>query len=96
MSRRDYPRIGSTRQPAAWRKNPNAAPMCVVAGCVNRAASIVEVQTNWFRGDDERGSACRDHKHDAAAVLAGIDAREAEAKAKREAKAIAKAAGATP
>lgn len=99
MSHRDYPRIGSTRalgndaKRKAWKLNPKAAPRCIVAGCTSPATSRVDVEVNWFRGDDEVGQACDVHKRDAYAVLAGIEARRAEQAAKRAAAEAAKAEG---
>lgn len=99
MSRHDYPRIGSTRalgndkKRKVWKTNPKAAPRCVVIGCTCPATARVDVEVNWFRGDDEVGQACATHKSDAAAVLAGIEARRSEQAAKREAAEAAKAQG---
>ncbi len=91
MSRRDYPSIGSTRalgndrKRAAWAKNPKSAPRCIVAGCSCPATHRIDVEVNWFRGDDEVGQACAAHKADVAAILAGIEARRTEQQARRDA-----------
>lgn len=72
-----YPTIGNARARDGWRKNPKAAPDCIAVGCECKATHRVDVQVNWFRGDDEVGNACPQHKGDAAAVLQGIEARRA-------------------
>lgn len=90
MSGRKYPRIGHARDMRKkWTKLDkrtravvpvNNAPRCVVCG--QPATHMVDVEVNWFRGDDEVRKACADHKDDAAALIAPpavapIDAREA-------------------
>lgn len=70
-----YPIIGNIRARDAWRKNPKGAPQCVAPGCACKATHRVDVEVNYFRGDDEVGNACPLHKNDAAAVLQGIEAR---------------------
>lgn len=54
---------------------------------------LVDIQCNWFRGDDEMAHACVVHKGDDSihALLAGIEARR-QANRAREAENQAKAA----
>lgn len=78
-----YPNIGTSRQRDAWKKNPKSAPKCVAIGCECKATHRVDVQVNWFRGDDEVGNACELHKGDAVAVLLGIEANRAAQAAQR-------------
>lgn len=93
MSKRDtYPRIGSARLRDAWKKVPIGAPKCIVSGCAYRATHRVDVEVNYFRGDDEVGNACELHKGDAPAVLQGIEANREKQNAER----LARAAGAQP
>jgi hypothetical protein len=44
-------------------------PRCVVCGA--DASYIVDIEVNWFRGDDEVVKSCETHKNDAEALLAG-------------------------
>ncbi|RST54130.1 hypothetical protein [Variovorax sp. DXTD-1] len=86
MSSKSYPRVGRTSRQQKWDKlPPKAAPKC--SACDQPARFRVDVEVNWFRGDDECGRACADHKNDAIALLAGIERHQAEQKALREAKA---------
>lgn len=55
---KQYPNIGGYRLRDNWKKNPKAAPKCIAIGCECKATHRVEVQVNWFRGDDESGNAC--------------------------------------
>jgi len=72
---RDYPRIGSTRdmrkkwtiQRNGKTHSVNNRPRC--AACSEEASYRVDIQVNWFRGDDEARTACPAHKNDAAALL---------------------------
>ena len=80
---KQYPNIGSSRPRDGWKKNPKAAPKCIAIGCECKATHRVEVQVNWFRGDDEVGNACPQHKDDAVAVLQGIEANRAAQAAQR-------------
>ncbi|QRY31206.1 hypothetical protein JVX96_24505 [Variovorax sp. PDNC026] len=85
MSGRSYPRIGRTSLQRKWEKLPaKAAPKC--SACSQPARFRVDIEVNWFRGDDECGRACNEHKSDALALLAGIERHQAEQKALREAK----------
>lgn len=45
----------------------NNRPRC--AACGEEASFRVEVEVNWFRGDDEIVNACPVHKIDAVALL---------------------------
>lgn len=92
MKLEKYPRIGNARLRSAWKKVPIGAPKCIVDGCACRATHRVEVEINWFRGDDEVGNACELHKGDAPAVLHGIEANREKQNAQR----LARAAGAQP
>jgi hypothetical protein len=84
MSGRTYPRVGRTSRQLKWDKLPaKSAPKCSV--CDQPARYRVEVEVNYFRGDDECGRACAAHKDDAPALLAGIARHQAEQKARREA-----------
>ena len=69
-----YPNIGSSSKRKEWMTKPVNAPMCDVEGCECRATHRVEVQVNWFRGDDEVGNACEAHCKDAGALEVGIPA----------------------
>lgn len=92
MSADKYPRIGSARQRPNWKQNPKTAPVCIAAGCSNRATHRIDVEVNWFRGDDEVGNACELHRGDASAVLHGIEGN----REKQDAERLARAAGAQP
>lgn len=86
MSRnREYPREGSTRQSKVWLQHPKNAPRCAVAGCDAAATHRVEIEVNWFRGDDATCRACPAHKGSLTELVAGYDRREAEAEARRTA-----------
>lgn len=77
MSGRAYPRIGRTSLQRKWEKlPPKGAPTC--SACSQPARFRVDVEVNWFRGDDESGRACNEHKNDALALLAGIALAKAE------------------
>ncbi|WP_439606836.1 hypothetical protein [Hydrogenophaga sp.] len=67
---RDYPRIGHQRliKPQRGQKKPLKTPPC--AACAQPSTHRVDVEVNWFRGDDEVFNACSDHKGDAQALLA--------------------------
>ena len=83
---KQYPNIGSSTLRKAWATNQNGAPKCMAESCECKATHRVEVQVNWFRGDDEVGNACDAHKKDAAALAVGIPvAREANRQAQRRA-----------
>lgn len=82
-----YPRIGSARLRDAWKKTPKTAPKCIVAGCCCRATHRVDVEVNYFRGDDEVGNACDQHKGNASAVLHGIEANRKKQNVERLARA---------
>lgn len=93
MSKLDkYPRIGSARLRDAWKKVPIGAPKCIVAGCACRATHRVDVEVNCFRGDDEVGNACEQHKGNASDVLHGIEANRKKHNAER----LGRAAGSAP
>lgn len=84
MSGKTYPRVGRTSRQLKWDKLPaKAAPKC--SACDQPARFRVDVEVNWFRGDDECGRACAAHKDDAIRLLAGIERHQAEQKARREA-----------
>lgn len=85
MSNRDYPRIGSRRDMRAkWghkiikRRHqpdeiiPNEKTPCRCIACGAPAMWRVDVEVNWFRGDDEVVKACTPHSKDAAALIAGL------------------------
>lgn len=73
---RTYPRVGSTRKhkPQRGQKKPLRTPPCAVCG--QPSTCRVEIEVNWFRGDDERANACDDHKNDPAALLAATTPTE--------------------
>lgn len=84
MSSKTYPRVGRTKRQLKWDKLPaKAAPKC--SACDQPARFRVEVEVNYFRGDDECGRACAEHKDDALALLDGIERHQAEQKALRAA-----------
>lgn len=87
-----YPRIGSARLRDAWKKMPKTAPKCIVSGCACRATHRVDVEVNWFRGDDEVGNVCDQHKGNAPAVLHGIEANREKQNAERLTRAAGDAA----
>ena len=62
-----YPRIGSTSK--KWPDPKKQGPKC--SACGARSFYRVEIQVNWFRGDDEVAKACEVHKADFVALLAG-------------------------
>ena len=80
---REYPRPGYVRR--NWQNNPKSAPNCDVPGCTAKATHRVEIQVNWFRGDDEFARACEAHKGALTELLAAADKREAEREARRRA-----------
>lgn len=80
---REYPRFGYVKR--HWQKNPDTAPACDVIGCTARATHHVEIQVNWFRGDDESARSCEAHKGSMTELLAAIDKKEAERQARRRA-----------
>lgn len=77
MSRKSYPRIGSTARREKWDMLPEkSAPRC--SACGARALFAVWVETNYMRGDDVTRKACREHKDDAKALMQGEPIRENE------------------
>lgn len=74
MSRREYPRIGSSTYRPKWAEQPKGAPKC--CACDAPATHRVCVEFNSFRGDDELVNACASHSKDAK-VLAAAWARAA-------------------
>jgi hypothetical protein len=66
VSRRRYPRIGSTKFRPKWAEQPKGAPKCCVCGAP--ATHRVCVEFDIFRGDDEVVNACGDHSKDADAL----------------------------
>lgn len=66
MSRRQYPRIGSSTFRPKWAEQPKGAPKCYVCG--NPATHRVCVEFDIFRGDDELVNACGEHCKDANAL----------------------------
>lgn len=83
---REYPRLGRAGQSKGWQKNPNGAPDCDVIDCTAKATHRVEIQVNWFRGDDESCRACDAHKSSLPELLDGAAKREAEREAEHKAK----------
>lgn len=79
MSNRKYPRIGSERlhRPQRGQKRPLKTPPCIVCG--EPSTHRVEIQVNWFRGDDEIANACQTHRKDAVALCYAIVAKEVAA-----------------
>ena len=76
MSAREYPRIGRTQdRRAKWTytdrrgciKSQSNRPRC--AACGAEATHKVDVEVNWFRGDDEQVNSCLAHKDDANALI---------------------------
>lgn len=69
-----YPAIGHKRKP----KNPGGLP-CIVCGVVTTGK--VDIEVNYFRGDDDQVRACELHqtKHDAE-ILAAYEAAKRGAK----------------
>lgn len=88
MSRREYPSIGRVQdRRSKWTytdrrgriKSQANRPRC--AACGAEATHLVDIEVNWFRGDDEQRKSCDEHKRDANALLRigefdGIDADE--------------------
>lgn len=70
MSKRKYPRIGASK---AITPQKGQMLLCIVCGAP--ATHRLELEVNWFRGDDETVRACATHKDDAAALLAAFDAK---------------------
>jgi hypothetical protein len=66
MSRRQYPRIGSSAYRPKWAEQPKGAPKCCVCGAP--ATHRVCVEFDIFRGDDEMVNACGEHSKDAKAL----------------------------
>lgn len=56
---RQYPRISGRKK---YKGHPNGLPNCP---CGTKAVYRVEIQVNWFRGDDESEPRCEKHKDDA-------------------------------
>jgi hypothetical protein len=97
MSRKSYPQLGRSSQVKGWINNPKGAPKCDVIECEAAATRRVEIEVNWFRGDDECCRACEAHKAAVPELLAGFDKREAEKEIAREKqKAVRGAAEAIP
>jgi hypothetical protein len=70
MAKREYPRIGTCAKKKAWAALPEGkGPKCQAAGCTSTAHYRVDVEVNWFRGDDESRRACEAHKDDPYALL---------------------------
>jgi hypothetical protein len=82
---RDYPRLGYISKRRHWQENPKNAPNCDVIGCTAKATHRVDIQVNWFRGEDEVASACEAHKSSMTDLLAGLDKQEADREARRRA-----------
>ena len=82
---REYPRLGYVSKRSQWQINPKSAPRCDVTDCPNNAAYRVDIQVNWFRGEDEVARACEAHKTSMTELLAGLDKQEAEREARRRA-----------
>jgi hypothetical protein len=76
MSNRKYPRIGGQRKikPQKGQKKQLKTPVCIA--CINPSTHRVELQVNWFRGDDETVNACDKCKDDPVVLLIAFDARE--------------------
>lgn len=55
MSRRDYPRLGSTSSLHHKKQNHKCSL------CDATAVSRIDVQTDWFRGDDDVFLVCDRH-----------------------------------
>lgn len=70
MSHRSYPRIDQSLPQRKWIADPKAAPKCRCCG--KPATHKVEVQINWFRGDDERFNVCDADKENVAGMVATL------------------------
>ena len=55
------------------RIKPNNKKCCV---CGAIGAKRIDIQTNWFRGDDVTVNVCDEHRKDEAAILATTEARK--------------------
>lgn len=70
---REYPSIGQTRDMRRkWTVVRKGVPVPVGPRCVAceaHATHRVDVQVNWFRGDDVVVNACEQHRRDPAALL---------------------------
>lgn len=88
MTKKQYPHAESSAQPR-WKVLADAGkgPPCRFPGCTQHATHRVEIEVNWFRGDDERSQACAAHKNCAVELLAELDQRRAAEEAQRKAKA---------
>jgi len=84
MSARTYPRIGAVSNRAGYTKAKKLKPSTCHA-CGAQAIYRIDIQVNWFRGDDEVVSSCEAHKNDIAALLDGLERVRAEQAAKRQA-----------
>lgn len=83
---REYPRLGRSGKANGWLKNPKGAPACDVIGCTAKATHRVDIEVNWFRGDDECCRACAAHKLSMPELLTGAAARQAANEAANEAR----------
>lgn len=77
MSGKSYPIVGRVRDMRKkWTKltktgavvSVNNRPRC--AACGAEADCIVDVEVNWFRGDDEVVKSCWADRHNAAGLIA--------------------------
>ena len=60
MSKRTYPRIGAvTIRSCSKRDGEKTCAQCGEKIKVGSAYALVEVQTDWFRGDGEVAAVCR-------------------------------------
>lgn len=57
MSRREYPRWGSSRP----LKGASSTP-CGIDGCTEPAAWVVEMEFSYMRGEDGVGKFCKAHR----------------------------------
>lgn len=79
MSKRQYPRLGSSKHMKAWQNMPERArPRCEVVGCGCAATHKVEIEVSWFRGDDVVAKACGNHINSFIELMDGIVAQGRE------------------
>lgn len=91
MSKKNYPVLGRVGRSKGWIQHPKGAPVCDAEGCGKKATHRVDIEVNWFRGDDLCARACDVHKGDIGPLVVGADKREAEKEARRDAAQQAKA-----
>lgn len=67
MSRRKYPRLGTSH------RHERSHKICRVIGCGDRAKTQQFVEYSWFRGDDEAVWICAMRNHTVEQIITAIE-----------------------